>query len=171
MKKMYEKFGIKICSCFLAVIMTFSLSITALANEQSVEESNNSTVIIITDDKNGNPIQYSIANNSTVDIPLYASKEGELSRALEKVATLQIGVGDGYVKFIFTPVNLAIGLLTTGFTGEVETYYQGMTYGYNYYTGVLRGTVSAGVNGIGHLSGMYYVAGYDPISVYDAFSW
>lgn len=162
-----------IISFILVLVMCFSMSTTAFASEVSAEQAGDYIGTITVADEYGNDVQYVIYDDTITDIPIYAAKEGEENaRALTNVATLTIGIGDGYAVFQFTPTNLGIALLTVGFTGSFTTYKSGLRYGYNnYIIPVTSGTVSASTIGTGSLSGSYSVLGYETASILQGFSW
>lgn len=148
----------------------FSMSANVFASEISTEQEPVSVITVA--DENGKDVKYELYNNSITNIPIYAAKEGDTSRALTEVATLTIGIGDGFAAFTFTPSNVGIALLTVGFTGDFTTYLSGIKYGYNSYViPVLSGTVSASSKGTGSLSGTYSVIGYESSSILQAFNW
>lgn len=160
----------RITSIILAMVLCFSMSINAFASETSSKQEPVSVITVA--DENGKDVQYELYDNSTINIPLYAAKEGETSKALTEVASLTVSVGDGFATFLFSPSSVGIGLLTIGFTGDFTTYLSGLRYGYNsYILPVLTGTVTASTKGTGSLSGTYSVLGYEDVSVLEAFSW
>lgn len=160
-------------SLILVLILCFSMTTTAFASELPAEQAGEYICTITVADEYGNDVQYEIYDNTITDIPIYAAKEGEENtRALTSVATLTIGIGDGYAVFQFTPTNVGIALLTVGFTGSFTTYKSGLRYGYNnYIIPVTSGTVSASTTGTGSLSGSYSVLGYETASILQGFSW
>lgn len=138
----------KITSILLSLVLCFSMSANVFASEISTEQEPVSVITVA--DENGKDVEYELYNNSITNIPIYAAKEGDTSRALTEVATLTIGIGDGFAAFTFTPSNVGIALLTVGFTGDFTTYLSGIKYGYNsYIIPVLSGTVSASSKGTG----------------------
>lgn len=160
----------KITSILLSLVLCFSMSANVFASEISTEQEPVSVITVA--DENGKDVEYELYNNSITNIPIYAAKEGDTSRALTEVATLTIGIGDGFAAFTFTPSNVGIALLTVGFTGDFTTYLSGIKYGYNsYIIPVLSGTVSASSKGTGSLSGTYSVIGYESSSILQAFNW
>lgn len=160
----------KITSILLSLVLCFSMSANVFASEISTEQEPVSVITVA--DENGKDVKYELYNNSITNIPIYAAKEGDTSRALTEVATLTIGIGDGFAAFTFTPSNVGIALLTVGFTGDFTTYLSGIKYGYNSYViPVLSGTVSASSKGTGSLSGTYSVIGYESSSILQAFNW
>lgn len=162
-----------IMSLILVLVMCFSMSTTAFASELPNEQAEDYIGTITVADEYGNDVQYEIYDNAVTNIPIYAAKEGEENaRALTNVATLTIGIGDGYAVFQFTPANLGIALLTLGFTGDFTTYHSGLRYGYNnYIIPVISGRASASTKGTGSLSGSYSVLGYETASILQGFSW
>ncbi len=160
-------------SLILVLVLCLSMGTTAFASELPAEQPSEYIGTITVADEQGNDVQYELYDNSVIDIPIYAAKEGEQnSRALTTVATLTIGIGDGIAVFQFTPTNVGIALLTVGFTGSFTTYKSGLRYGYNsYIIPVIRGTVSASTTGTGSLSGSYSVLGYETASILSGFSW
>ena len=121
----------KITSILLSLVLCFSMSANVFASEISTEQEPVSVITVA--DENGKDVEYELYNNSITNIPIYAAKEGDTSRALTEVATLTIGIGDGFAAFTFTPSNVGIALLTVGFTGDFTTYLSGIKYGYNSY--------------------------------------
>lgn len=168
-----EDYNEKITSLVLALVLSLSLSVTAFASELPTDQSNDVVSIITVADENGNDVQYELRKDTVTDIPIYAVKEGDVSRSYTHTATLTIGINsEGKAVFIFTPSNVAIALITVGFTGEISTYYSGIKYGYNpYILPVLTGWAYAPASGTGSLSGTYSVLGYENASVLEGFSW
>lgn len=113
-----------------------------------------------------NDVKYTLYDDSTTSIPIFAAKEDASSQTLTEVATLHISVNSGLATFLFTPANVAISLITIGSAGTFTTYFNGISYGYNdYLLPVGCGSASAADTGTGSLSGTYKVIGYEPASV------
>jgi hypothetical protein len=149
--------------------------VTSTAYADEVSNDNIYTSIIVTDE-NGNDVQYSLAEGSVTEIPLYAAKESKAGviqpYTLTQVATLTISLSDTVAVFVFKPSSIGIGLLTLGFTGNFNTYLSGIKYGYNTYVlPVMSGGVSAPSKWTGSLSGTYTVIGYESIPILEAFAW
>ena len=163
----------KITSLVLALVLSLSLSVTAFASELPIESANEVVTTITVADENGNDVQYELRKDTVTDIPIYAVKEGDLSRSYTNTATLTIGINSaGNMVFVFTPSNAAIALITVGFTGEISTYHSGIKYGYtSYILPVMTGWASAPAKGTGSLSGTYSVLGYENAHILEGFSW
>lgn len=163
----------KITSLVLALVLSLSISVTAFASELPPEQSDDVVTTITVADENGNDVQYELRKDTVTDIPIYAVKEGDLSRSYTNTATLTIGINSvGNAVFVFTPSNAAIALITVGFTGEISTYHSGIKYGYNpYILPVMTGWASAPAKGTGSLSGTYSVLGYENAHILEGFSW
>ena len=119
----------RITSIILALVLCFSMSINAFASETSSKQEPVSVLTVA--DENGKDVQYKLYDNHTINIPLYAAKEGETTKTLTEVATLTISIMDRSATFRFTPSNLGIALITIGFTGDFTTYLSGIKYGYS----------------------------------------
>ncbi len=159
----------KIISLLLSLAFSVVMSTSVFANEITEQQPVASITVV---DENGNDVKYTLYDDSTTSIPIFAVKEDASSRTLTEVATLHISVSSGLATFLFTPANVAISLITIGFTGTFTTYFNGIRYGYNdYLLPIGGGSVSAADTGTGSLSGTYKVIGYEPASVLQGFSW
>ena len=78
----------RITSIILALVLCFSMSINAFASETSSKQEPVSVLTVA--DENGKDVQYKLYDNHTINIPLYAAKEGETTKTLTEVATLTI---------------------------------------------------------------------------------
>lgn len=162
MKKIFKLFLLTLTLCFTVPTVTHASEIT---------KSNSDTESITVLDKNGELTEYELKENSTTEIPFYAEKEGSKTRAITKVATLTVYIGEGYMRFNFVPTTLVIAAKTKGFTGEITTYRGGIRYGHNSYKYKLSGRASAAKTGTGRMSGTYYVTGYKPAPYFKGYSW
>jgi len=165
----------KTISLLVALLLCTSVITPAFAAGATDTKQYNRTDYITTLDENGNYVQYSLVNNSTVKIPIYAQKEsngGITANDITEVATLTVGTDLGQAFFNFTPLNILIGAITLGFTGSLNTRNRsGQQYGaYSTVLPVSYGCCASTSGGTAILSGTYTVIGYTPATILQGFS-